>query len=176
MGTEISCGPIFIYDTIHYRSRANSSLARLCILCQYTSWLLAGIAGLSHWFSFLYFLGEIFWHALERIKIIALSIAISLYVVRLLVFQLEGPFFLTVIESWSWLFAVFGFGATYLNKSSSVLTYLSKAVYPVYILHMIFLNLSAYLILPKPVSINMTTYVIYVETRQSCAKSRSNGW
>ena len=28
---------------------------------------------------------------------------------------------------------------------------------------MIFLNLSAYLILPKPVSINMTTYVIYVE-------------
>ena len=44
-----------------------------------------------------------------------------------------------------------------------MLTYLSKAVYPVYILHMIFLNLSAFLILPKPVSINMTTYVIYVE-------------
>ena len=108
-------------------------------------------------------LGEIFWNAVERIKIIALSIAIPLYVVRLLVFQLEGPFFLIVIESWSWLFAVFGFGATYLNKSSSVLTYLSKAVYPVYILHMIFLNLSAFLILPKPVSINMTTYVIYVE-------------
>ena len=108
-------------------------------------------------------LGGIFWHAVERIKVIALSIAIPLYIVRLLAFQLEGPFFLTVIESWSWLFAVFGFGSTYLNRPSSTLVYLSKAVYPVYILHMIFLNLSAYLILPKPLSINMVSYVMYVE-------------
>jgi len=108
-------------------------------------------------------LGEIFWRAVERIKIIALTIAIPLYLVRLLVFQLEGPFFLTVIESWSWLFAIFGFGATYLNKPSSTLSYLSKAVYPVYILHMIFLNLSASLILTKPTSVDMVTYVIYVE-------------
>ena len=108
-------------------------------------------------------LGEIFWRAVERIKIIALSIAIPLYIVRLLVFQLEGPFFLTVIESWSWLFAIFGFCATYLNKPSSTLSYLSKAVYPVYILHMIFLNLSASLILTKPASVDMVTYVIHVE-------------
>ena len=108
-------------------------------------------------------LGEIFWRAVESIKIIALSIAIPLYLVRLLVFQLEGPFILTVIESWSWLFAIFGFGATYLNKPSSTLSYLSKAVYPVYILHMIFLNLSASLILTKPASVDMVTYVIYVE-------------
>ena len=108
-------------------------------------------------------LGEIFWRAVERIKIIALTIAIPLYLVRLLVFQLEGPFILTVIESWSWLFAIFGFGATYLNKPSSTLSYLSKAVYPVYILHMIFLNLSASLILTKPTSVDMVTYVIYVE-------------
>jgi hypothetical protein len=117
------------------------------------------------------FLGEIFWHAVERIKIIALSIAIPLYVVRLLVFQLEGPFFLTVIESWSWLFAVFGFGATYLNKSSSALAYLSKAVYPVYILHMIFLNLSASLILSKPTSIEMVSYVNYVEADSPAQKA-----
>jgi len=108
-------------------------------------------------------LGEIFWRAVERIKIIALSIAIPLYIVRLLVFQLEGPFFLTVIESWSWLFAIFGFGATYLNKPSSTLSYLSKAVYPVYILHMIFLNLSASLILTQPTNVDIVTYVIYVE-------------
>jgi len=108
-------------------------------------------------------LGEIFWRAVERIKIIALTIAIPLYLVRLLVFQLEGPFILTVIESWSWLFAIFGFGATYLNKPSSTLSYLSKAVYPVYILHMIFLNLSASLILTKPTSVDKITYVIYVE-------------
>ena len=108
-------------------------------------------------------MGEIFWLAVKRIKIIALSLAIPLYLVRLLVFQLEGPFFLTVIESWSWLFAIFGFCATYLNKPSSMLSYLSKAVYPVYILHMIFLNLSASLILTKPTSVDMVTYVIHVE-------------
>ena len=44
-----------------------------------------------------------------------------------------------------------------------MLSYLSKAVYPVYILHMIFLNLSASLILTKPTSVDMVTYVIHVE-------------
>ena len=117
-------------------------------------WL--GLLAFSTGFIFIS-LGEIFWRAVERIKIIALSIAIPLYLVRLLIFQLEGPFFLTVIESWSWLFAIFGFGATYLNKPISTLSYLSKSVYPVYILHMIFLNLSSSLILTQPTSVDILT-------------------
>ena len=116
-------------------------------------------------------LGDVFWRAVERIKIIALGIAIPLFLVRMIVFQFGGPFFITVIESWSWLFAVIGFGSTYLNRPSSALTYLSKAVYPVYILHMIFLNLSASLILSKPTSIEMVSYVNYVEADSPAQKA-----
>ena len=116
-------------------------------------------------------LGDVFWRAVERIKIIALGIAIPLFLVRMIVFQIGGPFFMTVIESWSWLFAVIGFGSTYLNRPSSALTYLSKAVYPVYILHMIFLNLSASLILSKPTSIEMVSYVNYVEADSPAQKA-----
>ena len=116
-------------------------------------------------------LGDVFWRAVERIKIIALGIAIPLFLVRMIVFQFGGPFFMTVIESWSWLFAVIGFGSTYLNRPSSALAYLSKAVYPVYILHMIFLNLSASLILSKPTSIEMVSYVNYVEADSPAQKA-----
>ena len=116
-------------------------------------------------------LGDVFWRAVERIKIISLGIAIPLFLVRMIVFQFGGPFFITVIESWSWLFAVIGFGSTYLNRPSSALTYLSKAVYPVYILHMIFLNLSASLILSKPTSIEMVSYVNYVEADSPAQKA-----
>jgi len=48
---------------------------------------------------------------------------------------------------------------------------LSKAVYPVYILHMIFLNLSASLILSKPTSIEMVSYVNYVEADSPAQKA-----
>ena len=116
-------------------------------------------------------LGDVFWRAVERIKIISLGISIPLFLVRMIVFQFGGPFFITVIESWSWLFAVIGFGSTYLNRPSSALTYLSKAVYPVYILHMIFLNLSASLILSKPTSIEMVSYVNYVEADSPAQKA-----
>ena len=104
-----------------------------------------------------------FWHAIERIKIFSLVLAVLLFIVRITIFQFEAPLSLTVVESWSCLFAVFGFGSTYLNRPSVALTYLSKAVYPVYILHMIFLNLSATLILTNPISVKMVTYVIYIE-------------
>ena len=68
-----------------------------------------------------------------------------------------------VIESWSWLFAVFGFGSSYLNHPSEKLSYLSQAVYPVYILHMIFMNLAAYLILSQPESIEKISTLMYID-------------
>ena len=108
-------------------------------------------------------LGEVFWQTLEKIKGFALVIAIPLFLVRMIVFQLGGPLYLIVIESWSWLFAVFGFGSSYLNHPSGKLSYLSKAVYPVYILHMIFMNLAAYLILSQPESIEKISTLMYID-------------
>ncbi|MEL7145740.1 MAG: glucan biosynthesis protein, partial [Bacteroidota bacterium] len=42
---------------------------------------------------------------------------------------------LKVVNFWAWIIAIFGFAATYLNKSSQLLTYCNRAVYPFYILH-----------------------------------------
>ena len=68
-----------------------------------------------------------------------------------------------MIESWSWLFAVFGFGSTYLNHPSKKLTYLSKAVYPVYILHMIFMNLASDLVLTRPSNVDQVHVIMAIE-------------
>lgn len=43
--------------------------------------------------------------------------------------------FVKVFNLWSWILAIFGYGATYLNKPSKVLTYANESVYPLYILH-----------------------------------------
>lgn len=43
--------------------------------------------------------------------------------------------FAKVINYWSWILALFGYSAKYLNKQSSILSYANQAVYPFYILH-----------------------------------------
>jgi len=56
--------------------------------------------------------------------------------------------YLTAVESISWILGVFGLGYCYLNKPSKLLSYLSAAVYPVYIIHMFVLYAGALIILP----------------------------
>ena len=83
-------------------------------------------------------IGEQFWSAVERTKFTSLLIALGLYIIRLFAYELNGPNYLTAIESMNWIYAILGFGYRYLNKPSSILSYLSQSVYPVYIIHMIF--------------------------------------
>ena len=128
--------------------------------------LLAFIAG----FIFIS-IGDAFWQAVGKIKGLALAVAIPLFLVRMIIFQFQGPFYLIVIESWSWLFAVFGFGATYLNRPSKKLTYLSKAVYPVYILHMIFLYLASDLVLTRPVHVDQVHTITVIEPDSPAAEA-----
>ena len=116
-------------------------------------------------------IGDVFWQAVGKIKGLALAVAIPLFLVRMIIFQFQGPFYLIVIESWSWLFAVFGFGATYLNRPSKKLTYLSKAVYPVYILHMIFLYLASDLVLTRPVHVDQVHTITVIEPGSPSAEA-----
>jgi hypothetical protein len=82
-------------------------------------------------------LKEDFWQAIARVRWLALGLAVGLYLVRLLVFELAAaPHWLIAFESMSWMLAILGHGSVYLNKSSTSLAYFSNAVYPVYILHM----------------------------------------
>jgi hypothetical protein len=103
-------------------------------------------------FVFIAIQGE-FWPAVARIRWSALVVASSLYLVRLLVFKLQAePNWLTALESMSWMLAIIGFGSLYLNRPSRSLEYFSKAVYPVYIVHLPVQFTLAYLLLPLTIS------------------------
>ena len=121
--------------------------------------------GLLAFFTGFFFIsmGDSFWNATRKLKSIALAISIPLFLIRLIYFELEGPFYFIVIESWSWLFALFGFSSTYLNSHSKILAYLAKAVYPIYILHMIFLFAASELILTRPAYIDKTYTITAIE-------------
>lgn len=94
---------------------------------------------------------EKFWGAVASMRWITLGIGFTHYLVRLLVFRLEETpnyQWLTAFESMNWMLAILGFASLYLNKSSPALSYLSTAVYPVYIVHMPVLFLLTYFLLP----------------------------
>jgi len=119
----------------------------------------------AFFFGFLFIaIGDAFWKAVEKTKYISLTIALGLYLVRLFYFDLNGPNYLTSIESMNWIYTVFGFGYKYLNKPSKALSYLSQSAYPVYIIHMIFLYLACYFILPLELSITINLILIITFT------------
>ncbi|MFC2134565.1 acyltransferase family protein [Bacteroidota bacterium] len=128
------------------------------------------LLGIIAFFFGFYFvaIGDVFWNAVEKTKITSLSIAVILYLVRLFFFELNGPHFLTSIESMSWIFAILGFGYKYLNKPSKILNYLSQAVYPIYIIHMIFLYWASYVILPLGLSMGVNLILIILFTFTGC--------
>ncbi len=84
-----------------------------------------------------------FWENVKTNKNFYLKIGIfciSVLYLRLIFFEdgyvvhfIEAVF--SVINTWSWILAIFGFATTYLQKSSKLLTYCNEAVYPFYILH-----------------------------------------
>jgi glucan biosynthesis protein C len=92
--------------------------------------------------------GNTFWNTVLKWRLLFLFMAASFYSVRLIEYQLKAPGYLMAVESNLWIFAVFGFAHKYLNRPSKVLSYLSQGAYPIYIIHMIFLYLGSFLILP----------------------------
>jgi peptidoglycan/LPS O-acetylase OafA/YrhL len=108
---------------------------------------------------------DVFWPAVVRIRWVALAVALSLYLVRLLIFELQGELaWLTALESMSWMLAILGFGSLYLNKPSRSLSYLGKAVYPVYIVHLPVQFTTAYFLLPLPLSAYLKLTVLLAGT------------
>ena len=96
---------------------------------------------------------DVFWPAVVRVRWVALVVAASLFLVRFLVFGLQNELtWLTGLESMSWMLAIIGFGSLYLNAPSRSLTYLSKAVYPVYIVHFPVQFAIAYFLFPLTLS------------------------
>ncbi|MEM6722058.1 MAG: acyltransferase family protein [Bacteroidota bacterium] len=124
---------------------------------------------LAFFFGFLFiYAGKTFWQNVVKWRWLYVGIAAVLFTIRFVVFAAEGPGYLTVIESNCWIFAVFGFCHRYLNKPCKTLSYLSKAAYPVYIIHMIVLYLAAMFILPYQLPALVAFVIITVITFVGC--------
>lgn len=124
---------------------------------------------LAFFFGFLFiYSGQQFWQTISKWKWLYLGLAIILYSIRLQLFESNSPAYLMGIESNCWIFGLFGLGYQYLNKPGAVLSYLSQAAYPVYIIHMFALYAGALIILPLNLPAMMKFAAITVFTFASC--------
>jgi peptidoglycan/LPS O-acetylase OafA/YrhL len=120
---------------------------------------------ISFFFGYLIaYSGESFLNFITRWKWITLSCAAVLYFIRIRIFELEAPNYLRAVEACLWIFSAFGFAGKYLNRPGNILTYLSKAAYPVYIVHMFFIYLGAVIILPLGLSSPVKFVILLVFT------------
>ncbi|MFY0594652.1 MAG: acyltransferase family protein [Roseivirga sp.] len=126
-----------------------------------------GLLAFFFGFSFMY-AGNAFTDTVKKWKYLFLLVALGLYSYRLVELELVAPSYLLSIESNFWIFAVFGIAFTYLNKPSKLLSYLSQAVYPVYIIHMAFLYLGSLLIFPLDISTGLQFFLLIIFTGISC--------
>ena len=112
--------------------------------------------------------GNTFWQTILKWRWLFLSVAVILFLVRFIEFDLKAPNYLMAIESNMWIFALFGFAYKYLNHPSKTLRYLSQGAYPIYIIHMIFLYLGSFLILPLGIPTILEFIIIVVFTGIGC--------
>ncbi len=121
------------------------------------------------WLAFIFgyclaFCGKEFWNMLVNYKWLFLLLAIVFYALRLIKISSLPQNINVSIESCLWIFSAFAFGNKYLNKNTAALIYLSKAAYPVYILHMIFISLSCLLILPITMCVELKFFGVLIGT------------
>ena len=124
---------------------------------------------LAFFFGFCFVLsGDNFWNMILKWRWLFISAAVLLFIYRLNQFQMRVPGYQLAIESNLWILSVFAFGYKYLNRPSKVLSYLSQAAYPVYIIHMIFLFLGSQLIFPLDLDVHLQFILVLVFTGVGC--------
>lgn len=124
---------------------------------------------LAFFFGFCFVLsGNGFWNMILKYRWIFLLLAISLFVIRIMYFGMNTPIYLLVTESQCWIISVFAFGYKYLNRPGKVLTYLSQAAYPVYILHMVFLYLGSMWVFKLKLDVHFQFVLVLLITIGGC--------
>jgi len=120
-------------------------------------------------FGFLFvYIGKPFWQTVLKWRWLYIALAVILYTTRFVLFEMKSPGYLVVLESNSWILGIFGLGYKYLNKPSALLSYLSQAVYPIYIIHMFVLYASAMIILPLEIPVVLKFITIIIFTGVGC--------
>ncbi|MGB1242564.1 MAG: acyltransferase family protein [Chitinophagales bacterium] len=85
-------------------------------------------------------IGEPFWKSVHRLRWMTLLIGVIAFSLMMWgnkngIDQMSAKAFLKTVNMWSWILAIFGFAAQYLNKKSAIVKYRNEAVYPFYIFH-----------------------------------------
>ncbi|HNC29644.1 MAG TPA: acyltransferase family protein [Cyclobacteriaceae bacterium] len=124
---------------------------------------------LAFFFGFCFVLsGQGFWNMIVKYRWVFLTVAVALFLLRTVYLAINNPVYLLVTESQCWIISVLAFGHRYLNRGGKVLAYLSKAAYPVYILHMIFLYLGSVLIFPLSLDVRIKFVLVLLITAGGC--------
>lgn len=122
-------------------------------------------------FGFLFVLsGEGFWNMLVRWRWLFLIMGVCLFSLRMAGLTSNEAMQRTLIpiESITWVLTVLSFCHLYLNRPSKILHYLSEAVYPVYILHMIYLYLGCAIIFPLHIPAQIQYLLLLLFTFTGC--------
>ena len=109
-----------------------------------------------------------FWPTIRTWRWLFLGVAVSPFSVRFIEYQLKSPNYLMAIESSMWIFTMFGFAFKYHNQPSRILSYLSQGAYPIYIIHMIFLYLGSFLIIPLDIPVLLKFFLLVAFTTIGC--------
>ncbi len=119
------------------------------------------LGGIAFLYGYLFvFAGSVFWETVNRWKGLFLLIGVVLFAIRVIEYEYEGPGYLMAIETFVWIYAIFGFGYRFLGYSNAALRYLSEAAYPVYIVHWIFINLGAYYLFPMDIAVEIKFVIL----------------
>ncbi len=117
---------------------------------------------------FILIIGDHFWKVIAHLKWLCVIIAFILYLARVYYFDFQTAHWLTATESINWIFAVFGFSYSYLNRPFKHIKYLSRSVLPIYIIHMPVMYLGAILVIPLNISSVIKFILITVFTILGC--------
>lgn len=112
--------------------------------------------------------GVTFWPMILKWRWLFLAFAITFFIIRITYFQSSAPTYMLSIESNCWIVSFFAFAYKYFNHPSSLLRYLSRAAYPFYILHMIFLYLGSYFIFPLAIDVRIQFVLVLLATIIGC--------
>jgi len=115
--------------------------------------------------------GEKFWNSLTKVCHFALPLAILCYLGRMEYLDwelLRQNHSSTAFESGMWMLALLGYGSLFLNKPTNIFTYLSKAVFPIYVIHMPVQQLLALVVFPWALAPSVTFLLHVVLTLLLC--------
>lgn len=121
------------------------------------------------WLAFVFgylfaFAGDDFWNKLVKLRWLFLGFAVLFFTFRTGDYLSFPKKINLPIETCLWIFAIFAFARKYLSFPHKFLNYFSKAAYPLYILHMVFLGLSCSFLLPLVINVQLKLCMVLIGT------------